>query len=396
MGKRPTQETSLIQCIPGRVYLVGGAVRDQLLGLAVQERDWVVVGASAQALRDLGFREVGRDFPVFLHPQTGEEYALARRERKTGPGYRGFAVDASASVTLEEDLSRRDLTINAIARTLDGEIIDPYHGREDLEARILRHVSPAFREDPVRLLRVARFAARFAPWHFAVAADTLTLLREMAASGELAALVPERVWRELVSALSTPQPSRFFATLMDAQALAPVFPELAARATDARWQTTMSALDRSAAAGNQAQVSFACLGYVLEAAEVAALCERLRAPRTYRDSAMLVAGHWSDLCNANSATAVFELLESIDALRRPARLVAFLAAADSLEPGLGSRTQPLQRALNAARRVDTKTLLAQGLRGLALAEALREARREAVAAAWEQESSPLPRGRGSG
>lgn len=385
MAKRTTQETSLIQCIPGRVYLVGGAVRDQLLGLAVQERDWVVVGASAQALLDLGFREVGRDFPVFLHPQTGDEYALARRERKTGPGYRGFAVDASASITLEEDLGRRDLTINAIARTLDGEIIDPYHGRKDLEARVLRHVSPAFREDPVRLLRVARFAARLAPWKFTVAAETRTLLREMAASGELAALVPERVWRELVLALSTPQPSRFFTTLIDAHALAPVFPELAARVSDARWQTTLGALDRSAAAGNPAQVSFACLGYLLSAAELNAWCARLRAPRAFRDGAALVAEHWSDLRDANSPPVVLELLENLDALRRPARLATLVAAASSLEPALGSRAQPLQRALDAARQVTSNTFLAQGLSGLDLAAALREARVEAVTATWGAE-----------
>ncbi|MDH3450776.1 MAG: multifunctional CCA tRNA nucleotidyl transferase/2'3'-cyclic phosphodiesterase/2'nucleotidase/phosphatase [Gammaproteobacteria bacterium] len=387
MGEGSANETSLVQSIPGRVYLVGGAVRDALLGLAVHERDWLVVGAGAQALLDLGFREVGRDFPVFLHPQSGEEYALARRERKTGVGYRGFAVDASATVTLQEDLGRRDLTINAIAQTLDGEIIDPYHGRDDLDARILRHVSPAFREDPVRLLRVARFAARLAPWNFTVAADTLALMRDMSASGELAALVPERVWRELALALHTPQPSRFFTTLAEAQALAGIFPELAPFVTDARWPTTLSALDRSAGSDNPAPVSFACLGYALGAGAVAALCKRLRAPRNYRDNATILANHWSELCSATTAYAAFDLLEKLDALRRPSRLPALLAAASSLEPALGARIQPLQQALAAARRVSSKEFRTQGLHGLALAQALREARRSAVAAAWPPDSN---------
>jgi len=371
------------------VFLVGGAVRDKLLGLPVQERDWVVVGASAEALLDLGFREVGRDFPVFLHPQTGEEYALARRERKTGAGYRGFVVDTSASVTLDEDLSRRDLTINAIAETLDGEIIDPSDGRGDLEARVLRHVSPAFREDPVRLLRVARFAARFSPWKFTIAAETLALMRDIAASGELTALVPERVWREMALALSTPQPARFFTTLSDADALQGTFPELAALGTDdARWQTALAALDRGASAHNAAPVNFACLGYALGQTAVASLCARLRAPRNYRDNAMAIAVHWADLHNAGDGQAALALLEGLDALRRPARLADFLAAACSLDPGLSVRAQYLHQALEAARRVRSDEFRAAGLAGLQLAEALREARRDAVAAVWDVEQNP--------
>ena len=191
-----------------RVYEVGGAVRDALLGLPVEERDWVVVGASADELTAQGYRRVGKDFPVFLHPRTGEEYALARTERKTAPGYTGFEFDAAPTVTLEDDLKRRDLTINAIARAEDGEIVDPWSGRADLAARVLRHVSPAFREDPLRVLRVARFAARFAPLGFTIAAETLELMKEIVAAGEMEALRPERVWQETVKALATERARR--------------------------------------------------------------------------------------------------------------------------------------------------------------------------------------------
>lgn len=380
MCKRSANHSSLVQRIPGRVYLVGGAVRDKLLGRPVHERDWLVVGASAQALLDLGFREVGRDFPVFLHPRTGEEYALARRERKTGAGYRGFEVDAGATVTLEQDLTRRDLTINAIAETLDGEIIDPCNGRSDLDARILRHVSPAFREDPVRLLRVARFAARLSPWHFTIAADTLALMRDIAASGELAALVPERVWRELVLALDTPRPSIFFTTLVEARALPGIFPELATLGDDdTRWQTTLAALDRSASMQNTAPVSFACLGGALSDRTVASLCARLRAPRKFRDIAVMFAAHLAELQAMGDAPDAFALLEHLDALRRPKRLTSFLAATSSWNPDLGVAGQPLQRALAAARRVGSEDLRASGLSGIRLADALRDARRTAVA-----------------
>src|SRR5690349_14964243 len=200
-----------------RVYEVGGAVRDALLGLPVRERDWVVVGASADELIAQGFRRVGKDFPVFLHPRTGEEYALARTERKTAPGYTGFAFDAAPTVTLEDDLKRRDLTINAIARTEDGKLVDPWSGRADLEARVLRHVSPAFSEDPLRVLRVARFAARFG---FAVADETMALMRALVEAGELAELVPERLWQELARGLMETMPSRMLSVLRACGALA--------------------------------------------------------------------------------------------------------------------------------------------------------------------------------
>ena len=207
------------------IYLVGGAVRDELLGLPVTERDWVVVGATPDELLGRGFRPVGKDFPVFLHPDTREEYALARTERKTAPGYHGFSFDAAPEVTLEDDLLRRDLTINAMARDARGRLIDPYHGARDLEARWLRHVSPAFAEDPVRILRLARFSARYAPLGFRIAPETLDLMRTMVASGEVDHLVPERVWAETVRALGESQPGRFIQTLRDCGALAPIFPK---------------------------------------------------------------------------------------------------------------------------------------------------------------------------
>src|SRR5580700_84649 len=211
-----------------QVYLVGGAVRDELLGLSVKERDWVVVGATREELERLGYRAVGRDFPVLLHPETHEEYALARRERKTAPGYRGFSVEFGPEVTLEEDLSRRDLTVNAMARSADGALIDPFGGARDIESRTLRHVSAAFVEDPVRVLRVARFAARFAEAGFRIAPETEALMAHMTASGEIAALTPERVWRETARALLEPHPEVFFEILLKCGALAVLMPELAA------------------------------------------------------------------------------------------------------------------------------------------------------------------------
>ncbi|HSZ09984.1 MAG TPA: multifunctional CCA tRNA nucleotidyl transferase/2'3'-cyclic phosphodiesterase/2'nucleotidase/phosphatase, partial [Steroidobacteraceae bacterium] len=209
-----------------QVYLVGGAVRDALLGLPVKERDWVVVGSTQTELLRLNYREVGRDFPVFLHPDSKEEYALARRERKVAPGYRGFAVEFGPEVTLEEDLARRDLTINAIAKAEDGSLLDPYNGRRDLDARVLRHVSPAFIEDPVRILRVARFAARFAELGFQVAPETMELMSAMSARGEVNALVAERVWQETEKALREPGASVFFKVLRECGALKIIYPEI--------------------------------------------------------------------------------------------------------------------------------------------------------------------------
>src|ERR1700690_322384 len=266
-----------------QVYLVGGAVRDALLGLPVKERDWVVVGSTRDELLRLKYREVGRDFPVFLHPESHEEYALARRERKTSPGYRGFAVEFGPEVSLEQDLARRDLTINAIAQAGDGSFIDPFGGQRDLKARVLRHVSPAFVEDPVRILRLARFAARFAPLGFQVAPATLALMRQMVEDGETAALVPERVWRELERALAEPLPEAFFDTLRDCGALRVILPELPWLESDRA--ALRAAVDRSA----QVPVRFAAVLAGAGPAAVESCCERLRVPAPARELALLCA-----------------------------------------------------------------------------------------------------------
>ena len=252
-----------------QVYLVGGAVRDALLGLPVKERDWVVVGGTREELLRLKYREVGRDFPVFLHPDTHEEYALARRERKVAPGYRGFSVEFGPEVTLEEDLARRDLTINAMARSADGMLLDPYGGRRDLDARLLRHVSAAFIEDPVRILRVARFAARFAPLGFRVADDTLALMRSMVERNEVDALVPERVWQESEKALREPAASAFFKVLRECGALARIYPEIDALfgvPQPAEWHPeidtglhTLMVLDQAARLSEDTKIRFAAL-----------------------------------------------------------------------------------------------------------------------------------------
>ena len=269
-----------------QVYLVGGAVRDELLGRAVRERDWVVVGATPAELERLGYRAVGRDFPVFLHPETHEEYALARLERKVGPGYRGFVTDFSPAVTLEQDLGRRDLTINAMARDGAGRVIDPHGGQADLGARVLRHVSPAFAEDPVRILRVARFAARFAGLGFTVAPETLALMRTMVDSGEASALVSERVWRELERALGEPAPQRCLEVLRDCGALTVLLPELAGHAdAAAAWALLRAAAERGAAT----PVRWAALLAGLPTAQIEALCARLRVPNDYRELALLAA-----------------------------------------------------------------------------------------------------------
>jgi tRNA nucleotidyltransferase (CCA-adding enzyme) len=317
-----------------QVYLVGGAVRDELLGLPVRERDWVVVGATPAELERAGYRSVGREFPVFLHPQTQEEYALARLERKVAPGYRGFVTEFSPAVTLEEDLRRRDLTINAMARDGAGRLIDPHGGRADLEARVLRHVSPAFAEDPVRILRVARFAARFAPLGFGVAPQTLELMRAMVRTGEADALVSERVWRELERALATDNPERALQVLQDCGALAVLLPELTRRDG---LPASLDALHRATAittAQGQPDTAarWAALLAHLPHAELETLCERLRVPTDHRDLAVLAARMHERLCAASGACAplpadpegMLALLEQADAWRRPERFGRWL------------------------------------------------------------------------
>ena len=337
------------------IYIVGGAVRDELLGRPVADRDYVVVGASPQAMLDKGFRPVGKDFPVFLHPETQAEYALARTERKTGHGYHGFAFHAAPDVTLEQDLARRDLTINAMARAADGTLIDPFCGQRDLKAKILRHVGPAFAEDPVRILRIARFAARFSD--FSLAPETLELMRGMVAAGEVDHLVAERVWQELAKGLMEALPSRMFAVLRECGALARLLPEIDAlfgvpQRADYHPEIdtgvhTLMAVDEAARREFALPVRFAALTHDLgkattpadilprhighEARSVrlaTALCERLRVPGDCRDLALLAARYHGDIHRAAElrATTLVTLLERTDALRRPERFRQLLQA----------------------------------------------------------------------
>src|SRR5688572_22276292 len=279
-----------------KIYEVGGAVRDELLGLPVKDRDYVVVGATPEEMVDLGYRAVGKDFPVFLHPETKEEHALARTERKTARGYHGFEFYAAPDVTLEQDLARRDLTINAIARDEDGTLIDPFNGEEDLSAGILRHVSPAFAEDPVRILRVARFAARFG---FDIAPETLELMRAMVEGGEADALVSERVWQELARGLMEKRPSRMFEVLQECSATAKVAPEIAALLEDPeRGQAALDALDAAAASEEPLEVRFAALVREQDPYAVEALAERLRIPAAVRELALLGSRHANSILDA--------------------------------------------------------------------------------------------------
>jgi len=337
------------------IYIVGGAVRDELLGRTVADRDYVVVGATPQAMLEKGFRPVGKDFPVFLHPATNEEYALARSERKTGRGYHGFAFHAAPDVTLDDDLARRDLTINAMAKAPDGTLVDPFHGRRDLEAGILRHVGPAFAEDPVRILRLARFAARLAD--FSVAPETIELMRGMVASGEVDHLVAERVWQELAKGLMEAAPSRMFEVLRQCGALTRLLPEVDAlfgvpQRADYHPEIdtgvhTLMVVDESARRGYSLPVRFAALTHDLGKATTpadllprhhgheargvrlaTALCERLRVPSDCRDLALLAARYHGDVHRAaelRSSTLV-TLLERTDALRRPERFQRLLEA----------------------------------------------------------------------
>jgi tRNA nucleotidyltransferase (CCA-adding enzyme) len=403
-----------------RIYEVGGAVRDALLGLPVTERDWVVVGGSPEELAALDFKRVGKDFPVFLHPTTGEEYALARTERKTGPGYTGFTFDTSATVTIAEDLARRDLTINAIARTPEGEIVDPWSGRADLERRLLRHVSPAFREDPLRVLRVARFAARFGSLGFTVAAETLDLMREIVASGEIAALRPERIWKETVKALGTEQPDVYFRVLRDCGALQHVFPEVDALfgvPQPERWHPeidtgvhTLLALRAAVRLSTAETVRFAVLTHDLGKATTPTpllpqhyghehrseqlleqLCARLPVPNRFRDLALHVARHHGVVHRADELkpTTMLRLIRETDALRQPERFEEFLLACEADmrgRKGFEERPYPqaerLRTALRAARAVDARKVQAErGVQGEALGRALDEARLAAIKAA---------------
>ncbi len=309
-----------------KIYAVGGAVRDDLLGLPVSDRDYVVVGATPEQMVKLGYKPVGKDFPVFLHPATHEEYALARTERKTARGYHGFEFYAAPEVTLEQDLARRDLTINAIAKDEAGNIIDPFGGVADLKARVLHHVGPAFVEDPVRILRVARFAARF---DFAIAPETMRLMREMVANGEVDALVAERVWQEFSRGLMEPRPSRMLQVLRECGALARVMPELETIWAGADAVVVMRALDASAQAGAVVEVRFAVLGCTLDPLAVEALCSRLKAPADCRDLALLAARHAHTIGDAVEldALSALHLFNAADLWRKPGRFSQLVAAA---------------------------------------------------------------------
>jgi tRNA nucleotidyltransferase (CCA-adding enzyme) len=352
-----------------KTYLVGGAVRDALLGEPVSERDWVVVGGTAEELLAEGYRQVGRDFPVFLHPQSGEEYALARTERKSGTGYTGFTCNSDPTVTLEEDLLRRDLTINAMAEAPDGERVDPYGGQRDLEQRLLRHVSPAFSEDPLRVLRVARFAARFAHLGFTIAPETLALMADIAAGGELSTLPAERLWAETDRALATRSPAVFFSALESCGALAALLPELLPLAP------ALANLERAVAAGYEPPQRFAALLIDRSQAALEALCDRLRPPNQFRELARL-SNRWSPgVAGLDSADRALELLEGGDALRRPERFRAFLAVTAAVYPAAREAARRLDAALAAIAAVDSAPLRESGLTGPALGQALRDARR---------------------
>ncbi len=401
-----------------KIYCVGGAVRDELLGLPVKDHDWVVVGATPGMLVERGFQPVGRDFPVFLHPQTHEEYALARTERKTAPGYRGFAVHYAPDVTLEDDLLRRDLTINAMARDADGTLIDPHGGLADLRAGVLRHVGTAFAEDPVRILRVARFAARFD--RFTVAAETMALMRRMVEHGEVDALVPERVWQELSRGLMERHPSRMFAVLRDCGALARILPEV-----DRLWGVpqppehhpeidtgvhAMMAIDHAAATGARLAVRFATLLHDVgkgttpreqwprhvgheerSPAIIDALCARLRVPVECRDLARLVAREHELMHRALELRpgTLARLLERLDVLRKPQRLDDLIAACESDwrgRLGFGDRPWPqaerLHLAAQAMRAVDAGAIAAAHADSTTgIREAIHAARVAAVTAA---------------
>jgi tRNA nucleotidyltransferase (CCA-adding enzyme) len=335
-----------------KTYCVGGAVRDELLGLPVKDRDYVVVGATPEEMVKQGFRPVGRDFPVFLHPETHEEYALARTERKTARGYHGFAFHTAPDVTLEQDLARRDLTVNAIAKDADGRLIDPYHGVDDLKAGVLRHVSPAFAEDPVRILRVARFGARFG---FRIAPETMQLMRDMARSGEADALVPERVWQEVARGLMERTPSRLFAVLRECGALARVMPELDALwAGDGAADEAMRALDAAAGAGAKLPARLAVPARWLEPLAVESLAARLKLPADCRELALLASRYANTVLDAAEldAAEVLELFGATDAWRRPERFAELMVAAFAGEADAAAAQRRLERARAAAAAVN--------------------------------------------
>ena len=401
-----------------KIYEVGGAVRDALMGLPIQDRDWVVVGASKDDLLRLGYRPIGKDFPVFLHAKTREQYALARTEQKTGPGYHGFSFDTSKTVSLEEDLARRDLTVNAMARDESGHIIDPYGGQLDLERKVLRHVSDAFIEDPLRVLRVARFSARFAQLGFSVAPETTEMMKKIAETGELDELRPERVWQETNKALVETSPQQYFLVLRDCGALARVFPELEALfgvPQPARWHPeidtgihVMMALKIAAELSDKAEIRFAVLAHDLGKGTtpkkllpghrgheerslkvLASLCARLPVPKNYQALAEAVARYHGLIHKASSLrpNTLHKIIVAVDGIRRPERFEDFLIACEAdargrkgLEEQAYPQAEILKCALHAARTVRVEET-ENSAKGKALGELIRQKQIEAISAA---------------
>ena len=399
-----------------KIYLVGGAVRDQLLNLPVKDRDWVVVGATPKTLLQQGYQQVGKDFPVFLHPDTHEEYALARTERKSGSGYTGFTCYAAPDVTLEDDLQRRDLTINAIAYSAKGEYIDPYHGIDDIHAKLLRHVSDAFSEDPLRVLRVARFAARFAPLGFTIAPETMSLMQEMTNSGELNALTAERVWKETEKALHSQAPQVYFEILHQCGALKILFPEINALfgvPAPKKWHPeidtgihTMMVLAMASRLTDDIAVRFSALCHDLGKGVtpvenwphhhghgpagvplVEALCQRYRIPNQIRDLAKLAAKYHDHLHRIEKMrpSKIIRLFDAIDAWRKPERIdqLAIISEADARgRQGAENLPYPqgifFRQAFKIANQVDVKSIDSRGLKGSAIREALTKQREVAI------------------
>lgn len=399
-----------------QIYLVGGAVRDELLGYPFHEKDWVVVGASPAAMLEQGYQQVGKDFPVFLHPKTKEEYALARTERKSGNGYTGFTVYAAADVTLEQDLARRDLTINAMAKAADGQLIDPYGGQQDLTQKLLRHVSEAFVEDPLRVLRVARFYARYAHLGFQVAPETLALMQQLSSSGELNTLSPERVWVETAKALSSQSPAAYFALLEQCGALKALMPELAnlwGVPQPVKWHPeidtgihTLLVLTQAALLSDKLEVRFASLVHDLGKGITPAnilpshhghehtglplinqLCDRLRVPNQCRELALLVCEYHQLIHRAKElkANTVLAFFNAIDLWRKPGRLddillccTADLRGRTGFERAEYPQAAYLHKLAEAALAVSAKTLIAQGIAGPAIKDALQQARLTAI------------------
>ncbi|AGH82459.1 bifunctional tRNA nucleotidyl transferase/2'3'-cyclic phosphodiesterase/2'nucleotidase/phosphatase [Psychromonas sp. CNPT3] len=399
-----------------QIFLVGGALRDKLLDLKVKDRDHVVVNATPKMLLDLGYKQVGKDFPVFLHPTTGEEYALARTERKNAPGYHGFDCYAGQDVSLVEDLQRRDLTINAMACSDDGKIIDPYHGQNDLKNKILRHVSPAFCEDPLRVLRVARFAARFYHLGFRIASETLSLMRQLSLSGELESLTSERVWQETDKALATDDPQIYFSVLRECGALSILFPEienLFGVPAPKRWHPeidtgihTLMVVKQATKLSNDNAFRFACLvhdlGKALTPPElwpshkghgelglkvIRAFCQRLKVPNEYRDLALLVSEHHTLIHSAVTldAAILLNIMDKCDAWRKPSRFLQMLECciADSkgrlgFEENEYPSADHVWQAFLVAKDVSVQEIIAQGFQGQEIKQALLIARIQAV------------------